>query len=248
MKLAGKTALITGGASGIGKASAVLMAQEGANVVIADVDDQAGMALEKQLNVNSITARFMHVDVTDEEQVQEAVAFTVTQFGRLDIMFNNAGISIPLPVAELTLAQWQKVIDINLTGVFLGAKYAALQMQKTGGGCIINTSSILGTVGKANNGAYSAAKGGVTNFTRTLALELAAQGIRVNSISPGYIDTPILAGKTPEQKAKLAADHPLGRLGIDEEVAKAVVFLASDEASFITGTNLHIDGGYTAGK
>lgn len=248
MNLAGKVAVITGGASGIGKATALLMVQEGAKVIIADINDQAGIALEKQLNQTTNTAHYIHVDVTNEEQVKAAVAAAVNQFGKLDIMFNNAGISIPSSITEMTLSNWQKVIDINLTGVFLGAKYAIEQMLKTGGGSIINNSSILGTVGKANNGAYSAAKGGVTNFTRTLALEVAARGIRVNSVSPGYTDTPILAGKNPKEKAVLAAAHPMGRLGLDEEIAKAVVFLASDEASFITGTNLHVDGGYTAGK
>lgn len=246
MKLAGKVAVVTGGASGIGEFTVREMVEEGAKVVIADLNDDLGSKLVQELNQEERQVAYIHVDVTKEDQVENMIEFAVSEFGKLDILFNNAGIGSLSPSAELPFEEWRKVLSINLDGVFLAAKHAIKAMQKNGGGSIVNTASILGHVGQAQTAPYTASKGAVVNLTRTLAVEYAKDNIRVNAVSPGYIETPLLNQLDEAMKNHLISLHPIGRLGKPEEIAKAVVFLASDDASFVTGSNLLVDGGYTA--
>jgi len=249
MRLKDKVAIVTGGASGIGEATVLDMIAEGARVVIADMDQDRGEALAARLNdTHEGSAVFQPVDVTDENQVQTLFETTVSRLGSVDVVFNNAGIGGMAAADSYPLEDWQRIIDINLTGVFLVAKHALVHMKKQGSGSIINCASILGNVGQSMTAAYSAAKGGVVNLTRSLAIEMAPHGIRVNTVSPAYIDTPLLKDLDPDTLKALIALHPVGRLGRPEEVAKAVSFLACDDASFITGANLLVDGGFTAGK
>lgn len=246
MKLSGKSAIVTGGASGIGQATSRLFAEEGASIVIADFSE-AGEEHAKRLRDDGHQAIFVKVDVTEEDQIQELIERTVHAFGKLDIMFANAGVANDDPADRLSLEKWQKTINVNLTGVFLSDKYALMQMLKQGtGGAIINTASIHGHAAKAGVTAYGSSKGGVVMLTQTLGIQYASRGIRVNAVCPGYIETPLLKVLPPEEKQKLVDLHPIGRLGTPEEVAKAVLFLASDDASFVTGTSLLVDGGYTA--
>lgn len=242
----GKTVIVTGGASGIGEATVVEFAKEGANVVISDMSDK-GQALSDQLNQDGYQTMFMKTNVTEEEEVQRLVEETVSKYGSLDVLFANAGIGAATLVHEMSYADWKKVIDVNLNGVFLCNKYALAQMLKQEtGGVIVNNDSIHGFVGKPGVSAYAASKGGVKLLTQTATSEYAAKGIRINNVNPGYIDTPLLAGMPEEAKQELIELHPIGRLGRPEEVAKAVLFLASDDASFISGASLLVDGGYTA--
>lgn len=242
----GKTVIVTGGASGIGEATVVEFAKEGANVVISDMSDK-GQALSDQLNQDGYQTMFMKTNVTEEEEVQRLVEETVSKYGSLDVLFANAGIGAATLVHEMSYADWKKVIDVNLNGVFLCNKYALAQMLKQEtGGAIVNNDSIHGFVGKPGVSAYAASKGGVKLLTQTATSEYAAKGIRINNVNPGYIDTPLLAGMPEEAKQELIELHPIGRLGRPEEVAKAVLFLASDDASFISGASLLVDGGYTA--
>ncbi|HSO59386.1 MAG TPA: glucose 1-dehydrogenase [Paenisporosarcina sp.] len=243
MRLQDKVAIVTGGASGIGEFTVREMLKQGAKVVIADFNDAGGQQLAEELGEN---VTFIHVDVSNEEQVEAMVKHSVDTFGKVDILFSNAGIGSVGSTHELTLEEWNKTISVNLSGVFLCAKYALKEMVKQGSGSIVNCASILGHVGQAATASYAAAKGGVVNMTRALALEYASQGIRVNAVCPGYIKTPLLDQLDDEMMQHLVSLHPLGRLGESHEVANAVVFLASDEASFITGANLLVDGGYTA--
>ena len=243
MRFKDKVVIVTGGASGIGEASVRAFAREGAKVVIADFADH-GQALADELGADK--ALFIKIDVTDSEAVQARITQTVAQFGRLDVMFANAGIAADGPIDELEESAWQRTIDINLGGVYLCDKYAIQQFLKQGGGVIVNCGSIHSHVGKRGVTAYAAAKGGVKLLTQTLGIEYGAKGIRVNAVCPGYIDTPLLSHIPDDAKDKLVALHPMGRLGRAEEVANAVLFLASDEASFVTGSSLMVDGGYTA--
>jgi NAD(P)-dependent dehydrogenase (short-subunit alcohol dehydrogenase family) len=243
LRLQDKVAIVTGGASGIGEYTVREMLKQGAKVVIADFDDAGGQKLADELGEG---VSFIHVDVSNEEQVEAMVKHSVDTFGKVDILFSNAGIGSTGSTHELTLEDWDKTISVNLSGVFLCAKYALIEMVKQGRGSIVNCASILGHVGQAATASYSAAKGGVVNMTRALALEYASQGIRVNAVCPGYINTPLLDQLDDATRKHLVSLHPLGRLGESHEVANAVVFLASDEASFVTGANLLVDGGYTA--
>lgn len=243
MRFKDKVVIVTGGASGIGEASVRAFAREGAKVVIADFADH-GQALADELGADK--ALFIKIDVTDSEAVQAMITKTVTKFGRLDVMFANAGIAADGPIDELEESAWQRTIDINLGGVYLCNKYAIQQFLKQDVGVIVNCGSIHSHVGKHGVTAYAAAKGGVKLLTQTLGIEYGAQGIRVNAVCPGYIDTPLLSHIPDDAKEKLVALHPMGRLGRAEEVANAVLFLASDEASFVTGSSLMVDGGYTA--
>jgi len=246
MRLDGKVAVVTGGASGIGLATVKRMAAENAKVLLADYAKQ-GAEVATAMKAEGYDVEFCHVDVSNEEQVAAMVARAVELWGRLDIIVANAGIGSLGKADELTAQAWNQVIGINLTGVFFCAKHAIAAMRKSGGGSIINTASILGHVGFPGATAYAAAKAGVVNLTRTMAVDYAKEKIRVNAICPGFIETPMVQnGLTADQLQWIAGLHPMGRLGKPEEIANAILFLASDEASFVTGTSLLADGGYTA--
>ena len=249
MRLKDKVAIITGAASGIGKATAKLFAEHGAKVVVADIDKHGGNQTVHNIKENGNEAIFIHTDVTIKMQTKQMVAQTVNTYAKLDILFNNAGIAMRLPVAELPEADWHRCLDVNLTGVFLCAKAAIPAMQRNSGGSIINMSSIYGIVGADVRAAYVASKGAVTNLTRGMALDYAQDNIRVNCICPGFVETPLVAGviKTPEEYQQLADKHPMRRLAQPEEIAYGALYLASDESAFVTGIALPIDGGYTAG-
>ncbi|GAA3198612.1 SDR family NAD(P)-dependent oxidoreductase [Lentilactobacillus kefiri] len=241
----GKVAIFTGGGSGIGLATTKQFLSEGAKVAVGDFSDKAQQVIE-DLNTDD-NALFVKTDVTQEDQIKNLIEKTVEKFGKLDVMFANAGILDDGDITDLDLKRWQKTININLTGVYLADKYAVEQFLKQGnGGAIVNTGSIHSLVAMPSITAYGAAKGGVKILTQTLAATYAKQGIRVNAIAPGYIDTPLLSAVNPELKAKLTKLHPLGRLGKPEEIAKGVAFLASDDASFIVGDTMVMDGGYTS--
>ena len=244
--LSGKTAVITGAGSGIGEAVARLFAAEGAAVVIGDVAP-AAEAVAENIRNDGGRAAFMRTDVTDEASVAALMDAAVSSFGALDILVANAGIAEQKgPVHELDLAAWQKVIDIDLTGVALCNKHAAARMLENGSGSVVNMASILGHVGQANSTAYSAAKAGVVNFTRSAALTYAQRNIRFNCVSPGYVNTPLVAGLPEDVRSAMLDRQPIGRLAEPEEVAQVVAFLASDRSSIITGACINADGGYTA--
>ncbi len=245
--LSGKVALVTGAASGIGKAIAKIYAQNGAKVVVSDIDPIAGEQLVTQLVSEGAEAVFIKADTAIAQDVEQLVEKTVQAFGRLDIACNNAGIGGEMNMAgDLSLEGWKKVIDINLNGVFYGTKYQINQMLKTGGGAIINMGSIHSITGVLGSSAYAAAKHGVLGLTRTAGSEYGKQNIRINAVGPGYIDTPLLDALDAETKAALVQKHPVGRLGRAEEVAQLVLFLSSDLASNINAGYYAIDGGYTA--
>jgi len=239
-----KTALITGGASGIGKAAALRIASEGGNVVIGDIQQEAGEAAVKEITDAGGKASFVSLNVTDEDQWNAAVKHTVDTFGGLNILVNNAGIGDTLPIEETPLADWDKVIAVTQTSAFLGMKAASAELQKTGNGSVVNISSMYGIVGGLGGPSYAAAKGAVRILTKNTALGWAKKGVRANSVHPGYINTPIL-GETDRQY--LIDTTPMGRLGEPEEIANVIAFLASDESSFMTGSEVVADGGYTAG-
>lgn len=249
MRLKDKVAIITGAASGIGKATAKLFAEHGAKVVVADIDEDGGNQTVTDIQSVGNEAIFVQTDVTIKADTDQMVAQTLKYYGKLDTLLNSAGIAMRLPVAELPEEDWHRCLDVNLNGVFLCAKAAIPAMQKNGGGSIINMSSIYGIVGADVRAAYVASKGAVTNLTRGMALDYAEDNIRVNCICPGFVETPLVAGviKTPEEYQKLANKHPMRRLGQPEEIAYGALYLASDESAFVTGIALPIDGGYTAG-
>ena len=250
MRLANKNIVITGGASGIGLAAAKACMEQGANVVIADLLRDDGDELAEQL-ARRFQQRCVYIatDVTDTEQVEQLFECANAEIGRIDSVFNNAGIGGVTPAVDYLDDDFLKIIDVNLNGVFRVARAAMRVMyRQSSGGNIINCASILGVFGQSNTAAYTAAKGGVVNMTRTLALEGAEHQVRVNAIGPGYIDTPLLDNLDEQTRQALIDLHPLKRLGRPEEIAAAVVFLASDEASFVTGAHLLVDGGFTAGK
>ena len=249
MRMKNKNVVITGGASGIGLASVVKCLKEGANVVISDVAGSEGAARAAELDgKHGGRCIFEACDVTDTAQVDALFEETVSVLGSVDAVFNNAGIGGTAPSDQVADEQYLRIIDINLNGVFRMARAALRVMYRQGSGSIVNCASILGKFGQSNTAAYCAAKGGVVNLTRALAIEAAAKGVRVNGIGPGYIDTPLLSSMDEARRNALIALHPMGRLGRAEEVASAFLFLASDEASFISGTTLMVDGGFTAGK
>ncbi|MDQ2771095.1 MAG: SDR family oxidoreductase [Bacteroidota bacterium] len=245
--LQGKTALVTGAASGIGRAVALLYGQHGANVMVSDIDETQGQQVVAELAAAGANARFYKADVGDAAQCQQLVQATVAAFGGLDIACNNAGITGELSLtADYSLKGWQQIINVNLNSVFFCLKYELEVMLKQGSGAIINMASILGQVGTPTLAGYVAAKHAVVGLTQTAAQEYAAQGIRINAVGPGYIDTPLLSGFSAETKAGLVALHPIGRLGRSEEVAELVIWLSSDKASFVTGAYYPVDGGYLA--
>lgn len=241
-KFTDKVAIVTGGASGIGLASVKDLLAEGAKVVIADFSDKGDEVAASLGDESSVI--FVKTDVTVEDDVKNVVEKAVSQFGSLDIMVANAGIARDGNITDMSYKQWSDTIDINLSGVFLSDKYAIEQMRKQGhGGAVVNMGSIHSFVGKVGVTAYASAKGGVKLLTQTLGATYASEGIRVNAVAPGYIDTPLIAGA---DKDALVALHPAGRLGKPEEIGKVVSFLASDDASFVNGITLLADGGYTA--
>jgi NAD(P)-dependent dehydrogenase (short-subunit alcohol dehydrogenase family) len=247
---AGKVAFVTGAASGIGRAAALAFAHEGASVVAADVSEQGNQETVRLIEEQGGRALAVRCDVTQAEDVRAALAKTVDAFGRLDFAFNNAGIEPrkPAPTAEYEEEEWNRIIDINLRGVFLCMKHEIPLILKQGGGAIVNTSSGAGVIGIKGSPAYTAAKHGVIGLTRAAALDYAAQNIRVNAVCPGYIDTPMMGrftGGTPEGRVKVIAEEPVGRMGKPEEIAAAVVWLCSDTAAFVVGHALVIDGGQT---
>lgn len=245
-QFAGKTALVTGAGSGIGMAAAVALAAEGASVVVNDLDLAAAQAVVNSIVEAGGTAVPSVGDVGTAEDVKGAVETAVSEFGGLHLAVNNAGISGPLGLlADIDLEGYRRVIDVNLNSVFYGMYYQIPEMQKAGGGAIVNMSSILGMVGSATAVPYVTAKHGVTGMTRAAALGYAGQGIRVNSVHPGYIDTPLLANLPEDVYAALVGMHPAGRLGTAEEVAEVVLFLLSDKAAFVTGAQYAVDGAYT---
>lgn len=247
-RLAGRVAIVTGGASGIGKATAHRLASEGATVVVTDINDAAGVAVVETLKSEGSSAFFMHHDVANGDDWQRVIDTTVAAHSRLDILVNNAGMGDLLDIDEATLEDWDRTIAIDQTSIFLGMKLASPHLKGSGHGSVINISSIFGISGGfGTSPAYHAAKGAVRTLTKNVALLWAQQGVRVNSIHPGFIDTPILdsAKGTPFEQVMIDMT-PMGRLGKPEEIAAAVAYLASDDASFVTGCELAVDGGYLA--
>jgi NAD(P)-dependent dehydrogenase (short-subunit alcohol dehydrogenase family) len=247
----GQVAIVTGAACGIGRATAIAFASEGARVVAADVVDDMGEDLIGVIRRNGGIARYVHCDITQPAQVRALVVGTVNAWGRVDCAFNNAGVEgTQASVDELPEAAWRRVIEVNLTGQFLCMQEELRQMVKQGGGAIVNNASILGTVGFAGAGAYVAAKHGLLGLTKVAALEYAARGVRVNAVCPGFVVTPMLerAGllSKPEVRAQLESLHAVKRLGRADEIAEAVLFLCSPQASFIAGHPLLVDGGFVA--
>ncbi len=250
-RVEGKVALITGGASGIGRASAELLAAEGARVVIADIDETGAAAVARAIGE---AALMMRLDVTSEDDWRAAIAGTLEAFGQLHVLVNSAGVSVLKNVEDTTLEEWRFVNGVNLDGTFLGCKHAIPAIRESGGGAIINLSSVSGLVGGHNLAAYNASKGGVRLLTKSVALHCARKGynIRCNSVHPTFIDTPILEpilarAEDPElMRQKLARQVPIGRLGRPEEVAAGILYLASDESAFMTGAEFVLDGGVTA--
>ena len=247
MELKGKVALITGAASGIGESTALLFAKEGAQVFLTDIDVEKGDKLTKKIEKEGGDAVFFKADTSKPEDSEKSVAEALRQFGKLDIAVNNAGVGGPQhPVGEYPIDGWDKVIAINLSGVFYGMRFQIPAMLKNGNGSIINVASILGNVGFANSAAYVAAKHGVVGLTKSAALEYSAKGIRVNSVGPAFIKTPLLKDLDKDLLSQLVNAHPIGRLGEPDEVAELFLWLASDRATFVTGAYYPIDGGYLA--
>ena len=249
MRLSGKVALITGGASGMGQSEAIIFAREGARVVVADLLESEGRQIVDKITSGGGQARFVKVDVTSEADWQKAIDAAVTGYGALDVVVNNAGISGTFDPDPLSTPAWDALMDVNAKGVFLGMKHAIPVMQRAGGGAIVNISSISGFVGQTMvHMAYNASKGAVRIMTKAAAVQYAKDGIRINSVHPGFMP-PMRTSKAsadPEWRAKMLKAVPMKREGRVEEVAHAVLFLASDEASYITGTELVVDGGYLA--
>ena len=249
-RMTDKVAIVTGAASGIGRACAERLAVEGARVVLGDIDRAGGEAAARAIGD---AAWFASLDVTREADWEAAFGATLERHGGLDVVVNSAGIDMSATVEEQTLADWRRTIEVNLTGTFLGIKHAMTATRETGGGSIVNLGSICSRIGWATVPAYCASKGGVLSLTRASALSGAKFGVRMNAVLPGFIWTPMTSGfyerkfgATETAQAELAKRHPIGRVGWSEDVAAAVLYLASEEASFVTGTELAVDGGFLA--
>lgn len=251
-RMDGKVALVTGGASGIGRATALTFAREGAKLIIADMNEEGGQQTVHMITENGGEATFVQVDVGNATEVEALISTAVSTYGRLDCAHNNAGIgSRPRgALHECTEENWDRVLNINLKGVWLCMKYEVIQMLEQGSGAIVNTASIMGLVGSwSGSGPYNASKHGVVGLTKTAALEYSKLGIRVNAVCPGYIRTPLIHSTLttqPEMEEQIVSRHPVGRLGQPEEIAETVVWLCSDAASFVTGHAMAVDGGYVA--
>jgi NAD(P)-dependent dehydrogenase (short-subunit alcohol dehydrogenase family) len=253
-RLSGKAAIVTGGSHGIGAATCKALAREGAAVAVTDVLDDDGRMIAEHINSTGGNARFWHLDVTDEAAVEHVLGEVANAFGKIDVVVNNAGIAgVSKPTHEITIEEWEHVLKINVGGVFLCTKHAVPHLRRAGGGCIINLSSIYGIISAPDNPPYHASKGALRVMTKTDALLYAQDRIRVDSVHPGFIWTPLveeLARNSPEGleafRRKLDSRHPIGHVGEPDDVAYGIVYLASDEAKFVTGSELVIDGGYTA--
>ncbi len=249
MRLEGKVAIITGGARGQGATEARMFAQEGASVVIGDVRDELGMQVEAEIRELGGEAVYLHLDVTSNDDWQRAIDTAEQQFGKVDVLVNNAAIVLRKDIEETTSEDWDNIMDINAKGVFLGTRAVIPAMRRAGGGSIINISSISGLVA-IGPPAYIATKGAVRLFTKSTAIQYASENIRANSIHPGSVDTDMrregLGSQTPDEIQARVDNIPLGRVGTTEDIAYGVLFLASDESSFMTGSEVVIDGGYTA--
>jgi NAD(P)-dependent dehydrogenase (short-subunit alcohol dehydrogenase family) len=245
-RLYGKVALISGAARGMGECEARLFAREGAKVVLGDMLEEQGQKVAVEINQQGGAATFVRLDVTVENDWQRVVGIAERTYGKLDVLVNNAGIVRMAPLDETTLEAWNEVINVNQTGVFFGMKQGIPAMRRAGGGSIINISSVAGLIGLPNIPAYQASKGAVRLLTKHAAIQYAKDKIRVNSIHPGRIETPMTANLNPERRQMVLNLTPMGRDGKPEEVAYGVLYLASDESSFVTGAELVIDGGYTA--
>ncbi len=252
-RVTGKVAIVTGGASdpGLGRTTALFLAREGATVVVTDIDAEGADKTAADIRRAGGKAIALAQDVTSESRWQEVIASTASSYGRLDVLVNNAGIAVLKPIAELTLADFNRQITVNLTSVFLGCKYAMAQMKENGGGSIINLSSIAGLVGVPTGAAYSASKGGVRLLTKCVAIEGGPNGIRCNSVHPGFIWTNMQAAsvQASSQQAPRPAGPaiPLGRMGQPEDVAHCILYLAADESNYVTGAEFTVDAGLTAG-
>jgi NAD(P)-dependent dehydrogenase (short-subunit alcohol dehydrogenase family) len=248
-ELENRVAIVTGAASGIGRSTALALAREGAQVVVSDIDEAGGQETVRLIEAGGGEAIFVKTDVSDPGAVEALVDKAVETYGHLDVMVNNAGIGgEAAPLADYSLESWDRVIGINLSGVFYGMKYAIPAMLKGGGGSIVNVASILGQVGFPTAPAYVAAKHGILGLTKNAALEYSAQGVRINAVGPGFIRTPMIEALEEDEATNqmLVSMHPIGRLGEPEEVAELIVWLASDKASFVTGAYYPVDGGYLA--
>ena len=248
MKLASKVAIITGAGSGIGRSAALLFAEEGARIVVADRDAAACAETCRLLATRGFESTPVSVDITKAAEVQAMVALALRRFGQIDILYNHAGINRPGRVTELAEEDWDLVLATNLKSLYLGCKYTLPHMVEQRCGAIVNTGGTFGFYGAPEFPAYSAAKGGVHNLTKQIALDYAQYGIRANCVCPGFIDSPMNAAVPPEMRAAIIRTQPLGRAGTPGEVARAALFLASDEASFITGTQILVDGGQLSGR
>ena len=247
MRLGEKVAIITGGSRGHGEAEARMFAQEGAKVVVGDLLEDQGQKVVDEINEAGGAAVFLRMDVSKEEDWCTAIDITLARFGKLDVLVNNASISGPvIPLAEYTVEQWDQVLDVDLKGVFLGCKHAIPEMRKAGGGSIINISSIAGIVGGGGAAPYSAAKAGVRLLSKAIVAEYSHENIRANNICPGAIDTIQMRSVVGDMLSALKQAIPVQRIGTTKEIANLAVFLASDESSYMTGSDIVIDGGWTA--